>query len=104
MISEMTSAVRRLDGPSGSKGSVEFVTVASRSELRVRFWERGVGYTRASGTGSAGAFVATTLKGLCERQVRVVCDGGILECDWAGGGSVRQTGPVELVCEGEWLS
>ena len=83
--------------------NVEFVNVVSRSELRVRFWERGVGYTRASGTGSAGAFVAARLKALCEKRVRVVCDGGILECDWPDGGSVRQTGPVEVVCEGEWL-
>lgn len=83
--------------------NVEFVTVIRRAELRVRFWERGVGYTQASGTGSAGAFVAATLKGLCDERVRVRCDGGILECDWPAGGSVRQTGPVEVVCEGEWL-
>src|SRR5262249_45703301 len=37
--------------------NVEFVSVISPSALRVRFWERGVGYTRASGTGSASAAV-----------------------------------------------
>ena len=35
--------------------NVEFVTVLSRSEIRVRFWERGAGYTQSSGTGSATA-------------------------------------------------
>lgn len=83
--------------------NVEFVSVASRSELRVRFWERGVGPTQASGTGSAGAFVAAVLKGLVERRVRVVCDGGTLEMDWPDGGGVRQTGDVEILFEGDWL-
>jgi diaminopimelate epimerase len=84
--------------------NVEFVTPLSRSELRVRFWERGVGPTAASGTGSAGAFVAAFLKGLVERRARVVCDGGALELEWPEGGSVLQVGPVEVVFEGEWLA
>lgn len=83
--------------------NVEFVTVVSRLELRVRFWERGVGPTRASGTGSAGAFVAAVLKGLVERRVRAVCDGGTLAMEWPNGGNVRQTGDVEILFEGEWL-
>jgi diaminopimelate epimerase len=56
-----------------NRTNVEFVTVRSRCELRVRFWERGVGYTRASGTGAASAAVASMLKGLADRRVRVVC-------------------------------
>ena len=83
--------------------NVEFVSVTSRSELRVRFWERGVGPTQASGTGSAGAFVASVLKGLAERRVVVVCDGGRLEMEWPEGGGVRQTGEVEILIEGDWL-
>ena len=43
--------------------NVEFVTVVSPSEIRVRFWERGVGYTMASGTGSASAVVASIITG-----------------------------------------
>lgn len=82
--------------------NVEFATVVGRDELRVRFWERGVGPTKASGTGSAGAFVAAVLKGLVDRRVRAVCDGGVLELEWPEGGPVRQTGEVELLFEGEW--
>ena len=48
--------------------NVEFVTVSRARELRVRFWERGVGYTRASGTGSASAAVAAMLTGRADRQ------------------------------------
>lgn len=83
--------------------NVEFVTVISRSELRVRFWERGVGPTESSGTGSASAFVAAVLKGLVERRGRAICDGGTLEMEWPEGGNVRQTGDVEILCEGDWL-
>jgi diaminopimelate epimerase len=83
--------------------NVEFVTVPSRSELRVRFWERGVGYTRASGTGSASAAVAAIVKGVADRRLSVVCDGGTLEVEWPEGGHVRQVGDVEIVFEGDWL-
>lgn len=83
--------------------NVEFVTVLSPGELRVRFWERGVGFTQASGTGAASAAVAAILKGLTGRSVRVSCDGGVLEVEWPEGGAVRQTGEVELLFEGEWL-
>jgi diaminopimelate epimerase len=84
--------------------NVEFVSSPSRSELRVRFWERGVGYTRASGTGSASAAVAAILRGVVDRRLRVVCDGGTLEVEWPEGGHVRQVGDVEIVFEGEWLA
>lgn len=83
--------------------NVEFVTVLSRQEIRVRFWERGVGPTLASGTGSASAFVAAVLKGLVDRRVHAVCDGGTLEIEWPEGGEVRQTGEVEVLFEGDWL-
>ena len=83
--------------------NVEFVSVPSRSELRVRFWERGVGYTRASGTGSASAAVAAIVKGVVDRRLRIVCDGGTLDVEWPEGGHVRQVGEVEIVFEGDWL-
>ena len=83
--------------------NVEFVSVVSAHELRVRFWERGVGYTRASGTGAASAAVAAILNGRAQSPVRVACDGGTLEVEWTGSGNVRQIGEVELLFEGEWL-
>jgi diaminopimelate epimerase len=83
--------------------NVEFVTVLSPSEIRVRFWERGVGYTMASGTGSASAVVASIITGRTERRVKAVCDGGTLDIEWPDGGSVRQTGEAEILYEGDWL-
>ena len=83
--------------------NVEFVTVEARDRIRVRFWERGVGYTRASGTGAASAVVASVLNGRTARQATVVCDGGELQVEWPEGGDVRQTGEVEIVFEGRWI-
>jgi len=83
--------------------NVEFVTVLSPSRIRVRFWERGVGYTMASGTGSASAVVASIVTGRTGRRVEAACDGGTLEIEWPEGGSVRQTGEAEILFEGDWL-
>jgi diaminopimelate epimerase len=87
-----------------ARTNVEFVTVLDRARLRVRFWERGVGYTMASGTGSASAVVAAVVTGRTDRRVAAVCDGGTLEVEWPEGGSVRQTGEAEILYAGEWLA
>jgi diaminopimelate epimerase len=87
-----------------ARTNVEFVRVASPREIEVRFWERGVGHTRSSGTGSASAAAAAVLHGRVERRVTVRCEGGNLEVEWPEGGPLRQTGEVQLVAAGEWLA
>jgi diaminopimelate epimerase len=84
--------------------NVELITVLSETRLRVRFWERGVGLTQASGTGAGSAAVAAILNGRVGRHVVVDCDGGRLEVAWPEAGRVSQVGETELVFEGEWLS
>lgn len=86
-----------------NRTNVEFITVISRRELRVRFWERGVGVTLASGTGSASALVASVLTGRSDSEVTVHCAGGDLSESWAPGGPLLQRGPVQIVYDGEWL-
>jgi diaminopimelate epimerase len=83
--------------------NVEFVTLIARDEIRVRFWERGVGPTQSSGTGSASAALAAILNGRADRRLRVVCDGGTFDVEWPEGGHVRQVGEVEILFEGNWL-
>ena len=87
-----------------ARTNVEFVSVVSRSELRVRMWERGVGYTRSSGTGAASAAAAAVLHGFVNRRVSVACDGGVLDVHWPLGDTLRQLGEAELLFEGEWLA
>ncbi len=80
--------------------NVEFVKVISRRKIEVRFWERGVGQTASSGTGSCAAAVASILNGYCGRRVRVKTLAGHLEIDWPEGGPVRLTGPAQRIASG----
>ncbi len=83
--------------------NVEFVRLVSKDEIEVRFWERGVGRTNSSGTGSCGATVAAILNGLTDRRVRVRTEAGTLQVEWPEGGEVILTGPVEKVMRGTYL-
>jgi len=80
--------------------NVEFVKVRSPREIEVRYWERGVGETMSSGTGSAAAVVAAVLSGHTGRKVRVRTLGGIMEIEWPEGSEVILTGPVRKIAEG----
>ena len=62
--------------------------------LRVRVWERGVGLTRACGTGACAAAAAAHRRGLTDRKVEVQLDGGPLALEWREDGHMVMTGPV----------
>jgi len=85
-----------------NRTNVEFVRVISRHEIEVRFWERGVGPTMSSGTGSCAAAVASILNGLTDRQVRVRTEAGSLQVEWPENGEVVLTGPVERIANGTY--
>ena len=82
--------------------NVEFVQVLDRGNLAVRFWERGVGKTLASGTGGSAAVVAACLNGACDRTVQVHTPGGILQVHWQEDNQLSLTGPARIVCEGQY--
>jgi len=85
-----------------NRTNVEFVRLLSKDEIEVRFWERGVGHTMSSGTGSCAATVAAILNGLTDRRVRVRTEAGTLEVAWPQGGEVSLTGPAERVMKGTY--
>jgi len=82
--------------------NVEFVQVLDDHSLRVRFWERGVGLTTASGTGASAAAVAAILRGSARSPVRVYTELGSMSVDWRPGEDLLLTGPAELICRGEY--
>jgi diaminopimelate epimerase len=82
--------------------NVEFIRVLNRGEIEVLFYERGVGETLASGTGSCAAAVASMLRGLTDRKVAVRTTLGQLIVEWTES-QLLQTGPAELVFEGNLL-
>jgi diaminopimelate epimerase len=85
-----------------NRTNVEFIRVIGRDEIEVRFWERGVGETLASGTGSAAAAVASMLKGLTDRSIKVRTAMGSLKVEWLEDGKILQTGPAEIVFSGDY--
>ena len=85
-----------------NRTNVEFVKLISKNDIEVRFWERGVGHTLSSGTGSCAAAVASALGGLTERRVRVHTEAGILRVEWSQNGEVSLTGPVEEIAKGTY--
>ena len=81
--------------------NVEFAQVSSRSQIRMRVWERGSGITLACGTGACGTVVAGCMAGNLDSSVTVVLDGGELSIDWDGDGQpVWMTGPATNVFDG----
>jgi diaminopimelate epimerase len=82
--------------------NVEFVRVLSRDRIEVRFWERGVGPTLASGTGACGAAVAAMLNDRTDRQVYVQTEAGELIVEWGADGLIVQTGEARPVYQGIW--
>jgi diaminopimelate epimerase len=81
--------------------NVSFVRVAGERIIDVRFYERGVGVTLSSGTGSTGAAVAAILRKLAASPVTVRTPAGeSLRLRWDD--SVYLTGPAEIVGAGEF--
>ncbi|MGN6593392.1 MAG: diaminopimelate epimerase [Terriglobales bacterium] len=81
--------------------NVEFVRVPSRQHLDIRIFERGVGPTRSSGTGSTAAAVAAIAAGRARSPVDVATPGGKQRVSWAGSGTpAKLTGPAAVVAEG----
>lgn len=77
-----------------ARANIEVATVQSRNRIRMRVWERGVGITRACGTGACCTLVAAVRRGLTDRKAEVVLDGGPLDIEWLANGHVLMTGPV----------
>jgi diaminopimelate epimerase len=81
--------------------NVEFVHVRDRSNIAVRFYERGAGETRSSGTGSCAAAVAAIHSGKATSPVTIHTQGGVQTVRWEG--EVFLKGPARIVCRGDFF-
>jgi diaminopimelate epimerase len=68
--------------------------IRNGDRIRLRVWERGVGITRACGSGACAALVAACRRGLTDRAAEVMLDGGPLHIRWLKDDHVLMTGPV----------
>ena len=79
-----------------------FLQVLSRTEVKLRVYERGAGETLACGTGACAAVVAGIRQGWLDPKVKVQTQGGVLTIEWQGeGASVMMSGPATTVFTGE---
>ena len=86
--------------PAGT--NVEFAHVETPDRVRILIWERGVGPTTSSGTGTSAAAVVAAAHGGAARALDVVAPGGTQRVEWRDDG-VYLTGWAEIVLEGDWL-
>jgi diaminopimelate epimerase len=86
--------------PAGT--NVEFAHVEGPDRVRILIWERGVGPTTSSGTGSSAAAVAAAAHGGASRVADLVAPGGTQRVEWREEG-VYLTGWAALVLDGEWV-
>ena len=82
--------------------NVEFVRIASPTEIEIRIFERGVGPTTSSGTGSSASATAAIAVHGCQSPLTVVAPGGPQTIAWGGPGTeLFLTGPASLIARGD---
>jgi diaminopimelate epimerase len=82
--------------------NVEFLRVVNPNEIEIRIFERGVGPTTSSGTGSSATATAALALHGCGSPLTVVAPGGAQTVAWDGPGTeLRLTGPAALIARGE---
>ncbi len=102
-----TEALARRLGPAleahplfPKRTNVQFVRVVDRHHIAMEIWERGAGYTLASGSSACAAAAAAVRLGVCEGDVTVAMPGGELAIGVGAGFELTLLGPVRKVADG----
>jgi len=82
------------------KTNVQFLKVLDRANIQIEIWERGAGYTLASGSSSSASAAVAHKLGLVDRAVTVHCPGGLIKIEIRDGFDILMTGGVTKVAEG----
>ncbi len=80
--------------------NVQFMKVIDKKNIQIEIWERGAGYTLASGSSSIGSASVAFKLGLCENNITVHMQGGNLDLEFTNDFRVTMIGPVVAICEG----
>jgi diaminopimelate epimerase len=83
-----------------NRTNVQFMRVIDRANIRIEIWERGAGYTLASGSSSCASAAVAKRLGLCDSSITVHMPGGQLAIEVDENFAVRMTGPVVHVANG----
>jgi len=82
--------------------NMQIVRVIDRANIDIRIWERGAGYTLASGSSSCAAAAASHRLGFVDKDITAHMPGGTLRIEIADDGQIHMTGPVEGTFEGRF--
>lgn len=80
--------------------NVQFAKVLSRNEVEILIWERGAGYTLASGSSSCAVAAVMVKKGLTDRKLTVKMPGGVLQLEIDESWNIRMEGEVKEIASG----
>lgn len=107
ILPEISAEIARHYGPSlethrvfPRKANVQFLEVIDRSNIRIEIWERGAGYTLASGSSSSAAAAVAHKLGLVDPKLTVHMPGGNLSIEIGPDYEILMTGPVNRVADG----
>lgn len=83
-----------------NRTNVQFMKVLDRDNILIEIWERGAGYTLASGSSSSASAAVARRLNLCDDDITVHMPGGKLKITIADDYAVTMTGPVTRIAEG----
>jgi diaminopimelate epimerase len=84
-----------------NRTNVQFMKVINRNTIQIEIWERGAGYTLASGSSSSAAAAVAYRLGLCDALITVQMPGGTIHIQIHEDFTISMTGSVTKVAEGE---
>jgi diaminopimelate epimerase len=84
-----------------NRTNVQFMQIINRKNIAIEIWERGAGYTLASGSSSCAAAATANRLGFCEAEITVHMPGGNLIIEIDKQAEVHMRGPVTFIAEGE---
>jgi len=107
-VDDLSPEVARRYGPDievnplfPNRTNVQFLKVLDRSTIQIEIWERGAGYTLASGSSSSAAAAVARRLGLVDSSVAVRMPGGTIKIEIGEGFSILMTGTVNKIADGE---
>lgn len=83
-----------------NRTNVQFMQVLDRNNIRIEIWERGAGYTLASGSSSTAAAATAHKLGLCDADITVHMPGGEIKISLSPDFFARMQGPATRICSG----
>ncbi|MBF2004740.1 MAG: diaminopimelate epimerase [Chlorogloeopsis fritschii C42_A2020_084] len=107
-LPEITPAIAKKYGPLlevhpffPNRTNVQFMKVLNRNSIQIEIWERGAGYTLASGSSSSAAAAVAHKLGLCDSSIIVQMPGGLIWIEVSDDFMISMRGSVTKVAEGE---